>query len=218
MLKRYAAALTALSLLAGTAAHADYVIKDGAGASQTFGSFSLSGVQFPKRVMVDPTTGAAIGVSGNPMSVSIVNFPATQGIAGSVSLSTGTNAIGSVLSDLRVGGAAVATGNPVPVLQAGAVTLAPNGLGALTAVPAGSTNGTALGTPPTGKRGARLYVPPGASISFGIAAAQPGSAPTTITVANPSTNTVPANWDEDLAGTQMIYVTALTGTPLFRWY
>ena len=99
-----------------------------------------------------------------------------------------------------------------------AVSVAPYGLGALAAVPGSSTNGTALGTPPAGKRGARLYVPPGASISFTIAAAQPSAPPATITVANPTANTLPANWDEDLAGTQMIYVTAVTGSPLFRWY
>lgn len=73
MLKRYAAALAALILLASIPAQADYVIRDGQStpAQQTFGSFSLSGVQFPKHVMVDPTTGAAIGVSGAPLFAQI---------------------------------------------------------------------------------------------------------------------------------------------------
>jgi hypothetical protein len=102
MLKRYAAALTALSLLAGTAAHADYVIKDGAGASQTFGSFSLSGVQFPKHAMVDPTTGAAIGVSGNPMFVSIANFPASQAVT-AVALPLPTGAAQDATITARLG-------------------------------------------------------------------------------------------------------------------
>lgn len=167
MFKRYLAAVAALILAAAIPAQADYVVKDGAGASQTFGSFNLSGVQFPKHVMVDPTTGAAIGVSSAPLYA----------------------------------------------------TLSPNGLGAITATPACSTNGTPLASsPPTGKRGARLYVPPGGSISFTVAAAQPSSAPLAITVANPSTNTIPANWDEDLAGAQMVYCTASSGSPLFRWY
>jgi hypothetical protein len=128
---------------------------------------------------------------------------------------TAINTLPATGQDTMAGSLPVAIASnqsPVPV------TVAANGLGAITPVPAATTNGTALGTAPAGKRGARLYVPPGASISFTIAAAQPSAAPTTITVANPSANTVPANWDEDLAGTQMIYVTAVTGSPLFRWY
>ena len=99
------------------------------------------------------------------------------------------------------------------------VTVGPYGLGAMSAVPGASSTGTPLSaSPPAGKRGARLYVPPGASITFTVASAQPSSAPSaTITVSNPSANTIPTNWDEDLNG-QMIYVTAVTGSPLFRWY
>ena len=83
-------------------------------------------------------------------------------------------------------------------------------------VPAGSTNGTPLGTPPFGIRGARMYLPTGTSITFTIAAAQPTSAPSaTFTVSQASTG---PNWDENLAGGQLIYVTAITGAPLFRWY
>ncbi|MCJ2085497.1 hypothetical protein MKK88_05745 [Methylobacterium sp. E-005] len=93
-----------------------------------------------------------------------------------------------------------------------------SGVGALAATPTASTNGTALGTMPAAAKGARLYVQPGGSITFTIAATAPSAAPTglTITVANPSANTVPTNWDEDLTGGQMIYVTA--GSGLFRWY
>jgi hypothetical protein len=90
------------------------------------------------------------------------------------------------------------------------------GLGALTAVPAGTANGTALGSPPPGTVGARLYLPSGASISFTIAAAQPTSAPANSFTASQS-GTGP-NWDEALSGGQMIYVTATAGSPLFRWY
>jgi hypothetical protein len=90
------------------------------------------------------------------------------------------------------------------------------GLGTLTAAPAGSTNGTPLGTPPLGTVGARLYLPSGASVSFTIAAAQPTAAPATTFTASQS-GTGP-NWDEALSSGQMIYVTATAGSPLFRWF
>jgi|GEM_PF-4339521 len=90
------------------------------------------------------------------------------------------------------------------------------GLGALAAVPAGSTNGTALGTPPDGAVGARLYLPSGASVSFTVAATAPTAAPSPVfTISQAGTG---PNWDEALAGGQMIYVTATTGAPLFRWF
>lgn len=90
------------------------------------------------------------------------------------------------------------------------------GLGPLTAVPAGSTNGTALGVSPAGAVGARLYLPAGSSVTFTIAGAQPASAPAaTFTASQAQTG---ANWDEALSGGQMIYVTATSGAPLFRWY
>jgi hypothetical protein len=90
------------------------------------------------------------------------------------------------------------------------------GLGALTAVPAGSTNGTALGSMPVGAVGVRLYLPAGASVSFTVAAAQPAGAPVAVFTASQS-GTGP-NWDEALTGGQMIYVTATSGSPLFRWF
>ena len=90
------------------------------------------------------------------------------------------------------------------------------GLGPLTAVPAGSTNGTALGSPPLGAVGARLYLPVGATISFTIAAAQPTAAPANIFTASQA-GTGP-NWDEALSSGQMIYVTATAGSPVFRWF
>jgi hypothetical protein len=90
------------------------------------------------------------------------------------------------------------------------------GLGALSAVPAASTNGTALGVMPAGAVGARLYLPAGASVSFTVAAAQPAAAPAVVfTVSQSGTG---PNWDEALAGGQMIYVVAVSGSPMFRWY
>jgi hypothetical protein len=90
------------------------------------------------------------------------------------------------------------------------------GLGALTAVPGGSTNGTALGSPPAGTVGARLYLPPGASVTFTIAVAQSTGAPANTFTASQS-GTGP-NWDEAFSAGQMIYVTATAGSPMFRWY
>lgn len=90
------------------------------------------------------------------------------------------------------------------------------GIGALTAVPAGSTNGTALGTMPAGAIGARLYLPAGASVSFTVTDTAPAAAPAAVFTAS-QTATGP-NWDEALSAGQMIYVTASTGVPLFRWF
>ena len=90
------------------------------------------------------------------------------------------------------------------------------GIGALTAVPAASTNGTALGAQPTGAVGARLYLASGDSVTFTIATSAP-VAPPAATFTASSSATGP-NWDEALAGGAMIYVTAKSGSPLFRWY
>ncbi len=89
------------------------------------------------------------------------------------------------------------------------------GIGALTAVPAATTNGTALGTMPNGAVGARLYLGSADSVTFTIAASAPSSAPAETFTASGSV-TGP-NWDEALNG-QMIYVTATSGSPKFRWF
>jgi hypothetical protein len=90
------------------------------------------------------------------------------------------------------------------------------GLGALSAVPGGSTNGTAIGSAPAGAVGVRIYLPAGASVSFTVASSAPGSAPANVfTVSQAGTG---PNWDEALSGGQMIYVTAVSGSPLFRWF
>ena len=89
------------------------------------------------------------------------------------------------------------------------------GIGAFTAVPAGSTNGTALGTMPPGAVGARFYLGSTDSVTFTIAATQPTAAPAlTFTVSGSGTG---PNWDEALNG-QMIFVTATAGAPKFRWF
>jgi hypothetical protein len=89
------------------------------------------------------------------------------------------------------------------------------GLGNLSAVPAGTTNGTPIGTPPDNYQGVRIYLPTSSSVTFTIASAQPQSAPTyTFTISDVVSGT---HWDENLAG-QNVYVTATSGSPLFRWY
>lgn len=103
----------------------------------------------------------------------------------------------------------VSAANPLPT------TMPATGIGSLTAVPAGTTNGTPIGTPPAGAVGVRIYLPTNASVTFTVAGAQPGGAPTnTFTVSNSTTG---PNWDESLNG-QNLYITATTGAPLFRWY
>ena len=88
------------------------------------------------------------------------------------------------------------------------------GIGALSAVPAGGTNGTPLGTPPSAMSGVRFYLPPNSSVTYAVAPAQPSAAPSP-TFTTP-VSSVASNWDEPLSG-QIIYVTAITGSPLFRW-
>src|SRR5260370_8552850 len=78
------------------------------------------------------------------------------------------------------------------------------GLGALGAVPAGSANGIALGTPPAGTVGVRFYLPTGASVTFTVAAPAPGAPPAssfTVSAAVPG-----PNWDENLSRAQPISV------------
>ena len=90
----------------------------------------------------------------------------------------------------------------------------PSGQGVITAVPGGSPNGTPLGTMPGGAIGARFYLGSSDSVTFAVAAAQPGSAPSpTVTISGANGQ----GWDEPLGLGAMIYVTAVTGSPVFRW-
>ena len=90
------------------------------------------------------------------------------------------------------------------------------GIGTLQSVPGASANGTALGTMPDGAVGARFYLPTGASVTFTITDTAPASPPTALfTVSQASSG---PNWDETLSAGQMIYLTALSGAPLFRWF
>lgn len=94
----------------------------------------------------------------------------------------------------------------------------PAGLGALSDVPAGAANGVALGTMPAGAIGARLYLGPTDSVTFTVATAAPTGAPAAAIQVSGVAGVTCTPWDEALGLGAMIYVTAKTGTPKFRWY
>ena len=146
----------------------------------------------------------------NPLPVNIVSGGSSSSATATTSAPTYTNGSTVNLSVTTAGGLRIdGTGYTQ-------LTRSTAGVGAMTAVPAGSTNGTALGTFPTGAAGARLYLPSGASVTYTIAATAPSSAPTAVfTVSAAATG---PNWDESLSAGQMIYVTAVSGGALFRWF
>lgn len=125
---------------------------------------------------------------------------------GGLILGTSAKLIGAVNVDM--GGVAVAATAPLATKEY-------KGAGAMTATPAGSTNGTALGTMITGGNGARIYLKPSDSLTFTIASTAPSSAPTAIMTI--TGNLTGPNWDEPLAAGQMIYITVKVGTPMFRF-
>ena len=74
----------------------------------------------------------------------------------------------------------------------------------------------ALGSVPDGAVGARFYLPGGSSVTFTVIDTAPTSPPAAVfTISQAGSG---PNWDEALSGGQMIYVTALSGGPLFRWF
>jgi hypothetical protein len=93
------------------------------------------------------------------------------------------------------------------------VTPTPAG-SAFVALPAPTTNGAPLSS---GIIGTEISVAPGASVTYTIAAAQPVSAPTLVrTTANPISS---VSWITDqisLAAGVQVYVTASSGTLLYR--
>jgi hypothetical protein len=91
------------------------------------------------------------------------------------------------------------------------------GIGSMTAVPAGAALGTPLGVFPPGAKAVRLYLKAGSSdsVTFTIANTVPTVNPTVTMLA--SASVTGPNWDEPLSNGQMVYVTATTGSPSFRW-
>ena len=83
----------------------------------------------------------------------------------------------------------------------------------LAAVPAGSTNGVPLPGRPAGAQGVIFYLASGQTVTYTIAQEQPGSAPT----ATFSLSDTDRAWHEPLGPETEVYVTAKTGTPLYRW-
>ena len=85
-------------------------------------------------------------------------------------------------------------------------------------IPAGTTNGTIIGTPVAPTVGVEIYVPPGASVTYTLAPAQPASAPTlVVVVSNPAGATSTLVWPVACTGGLLPYVTAVTGAPFFRF-
>lgn len=121
---------------------------------------------------------------------------------------SGTIAVGSVASS---GQGLVALSAPV--------TIAPAGVGGFLPIPTGSAaNGVPIGTRPAGvTKGVIMSLMVGESVTFTIQTTQPGSPPLTRTLSIPSGGLL-SEYSADLAGSAMIYVTAVTGSPLFRWY
>ena len=196
-------------------------------------SGGTASTRYVEQTLFDVTTGATGYAVGDVIARAVFSDTSTSSVVASawLNLTQGTTLSGAptaanlreqtqntiiTQSALPTGAATEATLGLIRALLAGTLAMRGTaGLGALAAVPGFSANGTALGTMPAGAQGARLYLPTGASITFAVASTAPSSAPTTFTV---SASTTGPNWDENLSGGQMIYITAVTGSPLFRWY
>lgn len=84
----------------------------------------------------------------------------------------------------------------------------------LTPIPAASANGTPLTDRPITATGVVMYLAAEDSVTFGIAVTQPTEPPaSTITVSGADF----AQWVEQLGPNTELYITAVTGTPSFRW-
>jgi len=87
--------------------------------------------------------------------------------------------------------------------------------GNLTAVPAGSANGTPIMAGINRVSGILIYLAAGESVTYAIATAPPGAPPAlTVTVSGDEMRRV----DEPLGPGTMLYVTAKVGSPKFRAY
>lgn len=97
------------------------------------------------------------------------------------------------------------------------VTIDDPGQGDPVAVPAGSTNGSAL-TVTTGIQAVIFYLQPGDSVTGIVASAQPISAPAAIQYQNTSGATSTKIFIVALNNKQNFYVTAKTGSPVYRTF
>jgi hypothetical protein len=85
--------------------------------------------------------------------------------------------------------------------------------GDLIAIPAATANGAPLTDRPTGATGVIIYLPTGAAVTYTIASAQPGAAPTLVTEIVAADKAV----FEPLGPNTNCYVTVKTGSPFYRW-
>jgi hypothetical protein len=85
------------------------------------------------------------------------------------------------------------------------------------AVPAATTNGAALGTPPAGYIGAAFILPVSATLAFSMAITAPGAAPVSIpTITNNSGSVM---WiDVNIISPWNFYITVMTGAVYAAWY
>ena len=178
-----------------------------------------------------PPSGQATPANSLPMVLdTTVEGTLGTSTAGALTIQGGTGGLPVIVS----GGAAAGAAPNNPPLSAsgiddgglkrhlltdsfGALRQAASGAGGHTAVPAGSTNGTAIGTRPASYvRGVLLELQAGDSVTFSVQATQPTAAPLTRTLAVP-TGGLLSQYFADLAPGVMLYVTAVSGSPLFRW-
>lgn len=148
----------------------------------------------PVNVSTEPNPVVTIGASNVTIPISYTQAALVAGAA----------LIGKVGIDQTTPGTTNA------VLQ-GAV-----GQGALTAVPAGTTNGTAVGSKPGLAVGVMFYIPSNGTLNVAIATSAPVAAPLALVYTNPN-GVTPLEKYFDLSGTAQAYITAMTGSCLFRW-
>lgn len=148
------------------------------------------------------------------MADTFIKLPPDSGA--SFEQATATDALGRHLpkASLHLNNAGVpvevSKTNPIPTIPANAL-----GIGIMQVAPVGSANGSPITTvqaAPAGSTVVRIYVPTSSTLTYTVAATQPVSPPLASIVLGTGI------YDEPLAGTNMIYITAVTGTASkFRW-
>jgi len=193
----------------------------------------------------------AFGITGSSFNGTSLNVACTIGCNGATSAtvfpaSTPTPAPGTPNQSLYEtrGGSLIVHDDATPAPGGALVALAPNspgssaaspayvlnpfaGLGGLFVIPAGSTNGTLLGTPPVGYRGVELWMPPSSPascVTFIFSTTAPSGPPAAGAVSpqfcGPTTaGASPYIYQFNLAGGQNLYIITNTGsaTPQARY-
>lgn len=158
-----------------------------------------------------PVTGTL--TSTQPYTATADAQPATGASAVAlVAYNGGSNTTG--IDRVRIANVGTALGLGVPgalVVQsspnAAPFPIAAIGQGALFQVPAGTSNGTAIGAPPSGSQGVRVYVPINCDFKYTIASGPPGAPPAQVVeFNNPPNAQFPIVVDENLSAGQNLYV------------